>query len=61
MHITSRLDPEALLTLDQAAELSRLDPQLVREAIRDHRLRAEQHKGELLVRVADLRRWLNRR
>lgn len=61
MHFTGRLDPEALLTLEQAAELSRLDPQVVREAVRDRRLRTEQHKGELLVRVADLRRWLKRR
>ena len=61
MHDTSRLDPETLLTLEQVASMTRSDRQVVLDAVRDRRLRAEQHQGEWRVRVADLRRWVSRR
>ncbi len=61
MRDTARRDPDSLLTLDEVAEMARVDPTAVRDAVRDRKLASHQQRGATVVRVGDVRRWLARR
>jgi hypothetical protein len=50
-----------MLTLDEAAAMARLDPQIVTEAVRDRKLKGAQVRGTWQVSVGEVRRWLSRR
>jgi hypothetical protein len=57
----ARHAPDHLLTLDQVAVMARADKAVVDKAVRDRKLAARQVRGEWMVQVADVRRWLSRR
>ena len=57
----TRHPPSKMLTIDEAAAMSRLDPQIVTEAIRDRKLKGAQVRGAWQVSVGEVRRWLSRR
>ena len=57
---TTRLPGDASLTVDQVASITRRDPHVVRQAIANRSLVARRERGEWVVRVRDMRRWLAR-
>lgn len=50
-----------MLTLDEVAEMTKIDPQTVGEALRDRKLRGVQVRGSWQVSVGEVRRWLSHR
>jgi hypothetical protein len=58
---SGRLSSETPLTLDEAGAMARVEAHEVRRAIDSKQLRATQERGEWVVLVGDLRRWLARR
>ncbi len=61
MSVYARHEPESLLTLPQVAQMARVDLLVVTDAVRDKKLSAHQERGDWMVRVSDMRRWLARR
>ncbi|HEU4910877.1 MAG TPA: hypothetical protein VFV76_03170 [Actinomycetes bacterium] len=58
--LSERLPAGTPLSVDQVAEASRRDRQDVLRAIESKKLRARQDRGEWVVVVEDMRRWLSR-
>lgn len=58
--LSERLPAGTPLSVDQVAEASRRDRQDVLRAIESKMLRARQDRGEWVVVVEDMRRWLSR-
>ncbi len=56
-----RHEPDSLLTLAQVAVIAQVDQAAVLAAVRDRKLPSREQRGETMVRVRDLRRWLARR
>ncbi len=59
--LTDRLPAGSTLTVDQVAQAARRDRRDVLRAIDSHQLRAHQERGEWVILVEDMRRWLARR
>jgi hypothetical protein len=57
----ARHQPDTLLSLHEVAQMSRVDLLVVTDAVRDRKLVARQVRGDWMVTVADMRRWLSRR
>ena len=57
----ARHQPDTLLSLYEVAQMSRVDLLVVTDAVRDRKLVARQVRGDWMVAVADMRRWLSRR
>jgi hypothetical protein len=60
MHEGTRLAADTELTVDRVVALSGRDRHAVLAAIEHRKLRARQSRGEWIVTVADMRRWLSR-
>lgn len=58
--LTERLSAGTPLTVDQVAEASRRSRQDVLRAIDSKQLRARQERGDWVILVEDMRRWLSR-
>ena len=58
--LSERLPAGTPLSVDQVAQASRRDRQDVLRAIESKKLRARQDRGEWVVVVEDMRRWLAR-
>lgn len=58
--LSERLPAGTPLSVDQVAEATRRDRQDVLRAIESKKLRARQDRGEWVVFVEDMRRWLSR-
>ena len=58
--LSERLPAGTPLSVDQVAEASRRDRHDVLRAIESKKLRARQDRGEWVVVVEDMRRWLSR-
>ncbi len=56
-----RHEPNTLLSLEQVAVIARVDEAVILAAVRDRKLPSSEQRGERVVRVRDLRRWLARR
>ena len=57
----SRHAADKELALDEVAAMARVDEATVAAAVRDRSLRATQRRGQWIVQVADVRRWLAQR
>ena len=57
----ARHQPDTLLSLHEVAQMARVDLLVVTDAVRDRKLVARQVRGDWMVTVADMRRWLSRR
>jgi hypothetical protein len=57
----SRHPASKMLTLDEVSAMARVDSQVISEAVRDRKLKAEQVRGSWQVSVEEVRRWLSRR
>lgn len=61
MTVTGRLPENGLLSVDDVAAISRRERSEVLRAIDNRSLIARQQRGEWVVAVQDMRRWLSRR
>jgi hypothetical protein len=57
----ARHQPDTQQSLQEEAQMTRVDQLVVTDAVRDRKLLARQVRGDWMVTVADMRRWLSRR
>lgn len=59
--LTDRLPAGTPLSVDQVAQAAQLEQREVLRAIESKHLRARQERGQWVILVEDMRRWLARR